>query len=94
MILASSQLTKFASAPQGRNLFIRSHAYRSDAAGERHLDTLLGQLGLPAGAVALPWPAQVGGATERAVANITAWTAYLPQDCVTSMVRDGWHWST
>lgn len=30
----------------------------------------------------------------RANANIDAWQAYLPKDCVDSMINDGWHWST
>jgi hypothetical protein len=32
--------------------------------------------------------------SERAVANMRAWRAYLPGPCVASMVDDGWQWST
>jgi hypothetical protein len=30
----------------------------------------------------------------RAAANIEAWMSYLPKNCVRTMVRDGWHWTT
>jgi hypothetical protein len=30
----------------------------------------------------------------RAAAIIAEWMTYLPQDCVKTMVSDGWHWST
>jgi hypothetical protein len=30
----------------------------------------------------------------RAAANIAVWRAYLPEDCVEAMIRDGWHLST
>jgi hypothetical protein len=33
-------------------------------------------------------------ATLRAAANVAAWRAYLPEDCVVAMIKDGWHWST
>jgi hypothetical protein len=33
-------------------------------------------------------------ATARAAANIAAWREYLPEDCITAMISDGWHWST
>lgn len=32
--------------------------------------------------------------TARAAANIATWREYLPEDCVTAMINDGWHWST
>ena len=35
-----------------------------------------------------------GTAITRAAAIIAEWKAYLPEDCVKAMVRDGWHWST
>jgi|HubBroStandDraft_2_1064218.scaffolds.fasta_scaffold1288312_1 hypothetical protein len=31
---------------------------------------------------------------EHAVANIRVWRRYLPRDCVTAMIKDGWQWST
>jgi hypothetical protein len=31
---------------------------------------------------------------SHAVANIRAWRAYLPEACVTAMIKDGWQWST
>jgi hypothetical protein len=33
-------------------------------------------------------------AASRAAANVAAWRAYLPEDCVAAMIRDGWHRST
>jgi hypothetical protein len=30
----------------------------------------------------------------RAVANITAWRAYLPEACIAAMLNDGWQWTT
>jgi len=36
----------------------------------------------------------VDTATTRAAANIAAWRAYLPEDCISAMIRDGWHWTT
>jgi hypothetical protein len=33
-------------------------------------------------------------AIARAAVNIAEWMAYLPEDCVKVMIRDGWHWST
>jgi hypothetical protein len=32
--------------------------------------------------------------SEQAVANIRSWRSYLPEACVTSMIDDGWQWST
>jgi hypothetical protein len=32
--------------------------------------------------------------TAHAVANITEWRRYLPEACISAMIRDGWHWST
>lgn len=32
--------------------------------------------------------------SARAVANIRAWRGYLPEACVSSMISDGWQWST
>ena len=81
----------------------RTNAYRVNvarqskndaAAHDCHLDALLDRLGLAANPVAVECFGHVDGATEHAIANIMGWMAYLPQDCVSSMVRDGWHWST
>jgi hypothetical protein len=30
---------------------------------------------------------------NRAVFNIRSWRAYLPEACVTAMIKDGWQWS-
>jgi hypothetical protein len=35
-----------------------------------------------------------GTDASRAAANVAAWRAYLPEDCVIAMIRDGWHRST
>jgi hypothetical protein len=32
--------------------------------------------------------------SAHAVANIRAWRAYLPAACVSTMINDGWQWST
>lgn len=81
----------------------RASAYRHTAvhqsksaavAEERQLEELLGKLGLAGNPVASQCVGHIDGATARAMANITGWMAYLPPDCVGSMVRDGWHWST
>jgi hypothetical protein len=42
-------------------------------------------------------PATPRGASSdigRAAANIETWMTYLPKNCVRTMVRDGWHWTT
>ncbi len=31
---------------------------------------------------------------ERAVANIRAWRTYLPAACISTMIDEGWQWST
>ncbi len=38
--------------------------------------------------------ADVVGTRARAAANIKEWRAYLPADCVNSMLRLGWHLTT
>jgi hypothetical protein len=30
----------------------------------------------------------------RAASNVARWKTYLPQDCVSSMMSEGWHWTT
>jgi len=32
--------------------------------------------------------------TARAATNIAEWMTYLPENCVKTMVSEGWHWST
>jgi hypothetical protein len=32
--------------------------------------------------------------SAHAVANIRAWRAYLPAACVSTMINEGWQWST
>jgi hypothetical protein len=32
--------------------------------------------------------------SARAVANIRVWRTYLPESCVSTMINDGWQWST
>jgi hypothetical protein len=34
------------------------------------------------------------GNSMRAVANVTAWRAYLPSDCVNTMIAMGWDRTT
>ena len=58
------------------------------------LASLLRQLDMPVNSAAVRCFAHVDGATARAVEAITDWMSYLPKDCVSAMVRDGWHWST
>jgi len=33
-------------------------------------------------------------AMARATESIAGWLSYLPVQCVRTMVKDGWHWST
>jgi hypothetical protein len=42
----------------------------------------------------LGFPTPTHAQTARAQANICAWRAYLPESCVSSMINDGWQWST
>jgi hypothetical protein len=56
----------------------------SDAVQLRHRSALINSLADRAQVIA----------TVRAAANVTAWRAYLPEDCVVAMIKDGWHWST
>jgi hypothetical protein len=60
----------------------------------RELALLLRLLEEPADSAALRCHAHIHGATARAVDTIVDWMSYLPRNCVKSMVRDGWHWST
>jgi len=30
----------------------------------------------------------------RAASNVARWKTYLPQDCITTMMSEGWHWTT
>jgi hypothetical protein len=30
----------------------------------------------------------------RAAINVARWQTYLPQDCISSMMSEGWHWTT
>ena len=57
---------------------------RSGAA-ETLRDSIPGAQGLAASEAA---------AAARADAKIANWRAYLPEDCVKAMVRDGWHFTT
>lgn len=34
-----------------------------------------------------------GAPMTRAAENIARWNAYLPEECVKSMMNHGWHWS-
>src|ERR1700684_1035288 len=70
------------------------HSRTSAVDSARELASLLRQLGVRADAPALRCFVHVDGATTRAVEAIVDWMNYLPEDCVRSMVRDGWHWST
>jgi hypothetical protein len=38
--------------------------------------------------------ATTGITTLHAAKNVAEWRTYLPEDCVASMVLDGWHWTT
>ena len=33
-------------------------------------------------------------ALRHATDNVASWNSYLPPDCVSRMMNDGWHWST
>jgi len=30
----------------------------------------------------------------KAAANVARWKAYLPQSCISTMMSEGWHWTT
>jgi hypothetical protein len=30
----------------------------------------------------------------KAAANVARWKTYLPQGCISSMMSEGWHWTT
>jgi hypothetical protein len=102
-MIFSAKSAEFYAAPRAQSLFkacadllgARTHANRVHAADHaRQLDALLAQLGLAPNSVAIRRFGNVDGATERAISNISGWMGYLSHDCVASMVRDGWHWST
>jgi hypothetical protein len=57
----------------------------------RHVRHVIDDLSADTGATRCFW--HVHGAAARAVANIRQWMMYLPEDCVRTMVHDGWHWS-
>lgn len=61
--------------------------------GSARLVVLLKGLGIGAD-VAEASTKRSDAAINRAAADIAGWMAYLPEDCVKAMVRDGWHWST
>jgi hypothetical protein len=35
-----------------------------------------------------------GAGLAHAAENISRWKTYLPEECIKSMMNDGWHWST
>jgi hypothetical protein len=37
---------------------------------------------------------KINAAKLRASSNVATWRTYLPEECVTAMIDDGWHWST
>jgi len=93
-----------------RHLIVRPHLeppFKSESLGgealhlsiEREVDSsarlvvLLKGLGIGAD-VAQASIKRSDAAITRAAVNIAEWMAYLPEDCVKAMVRDGWHWST
>ena len=60
-----------------------------------HVESLFSsaQLGIPSvedAAFVKPTHAE----SARAVANIRAWRTYLPEACVSTMINEGWQWST
>jgi hypothetical protein len=73
----------------------------TDARRQRDLIAVLGlQAVFDAARLGFPTPQQAGlikpseAETARAQANICAWRSYLPEACVSSMIKDGWQWST
>jgi hypothetical protein len=70
------------------------HSKTSAVDSAQEFVLLLRLLDVPADTAALRCYAHVDGAIARAVETIVDWMGYLPRNCVRSMVRDGWHWST
>jgi len=58
------------------------------------LEALLAQLKVDANPITMRCFGRFPGATAHAIKNLRTWMSYLPHDCISSMVRDGWHWST
>jgi hypothetical protein len=77
----------------GRESDPREHT-QSTLESARELAALLQALGMRVDSPALQSFVLVDGAAARALKNIRDWMTYLPEDCVRSMVGDGWHWST
>src|ERR1700677_3516455 len=73
---------------------IHPHSKTPAIDSSRELALLLRLLEMPAESAALRCHAHIHGATAQAVNTIVDWMSYLPRNCVKSMVRDGWHWST
>jgi hypothetical protein len=70
------------------------HSNGRDAVNTRQLTALLQSVGVDANTAACACFAKDDAVTARAAANIADWLTYLPTNCVQSMVKDGWHWST
>jgi hypothetical protein len=68
--------------------------HREAHASQRQLGAMLSLLGLSMSAAMARGAADSTAARERAISNIATWLAYLPKECIRSMVRDGWHWTT
>lgn len=69
--------------------------WQRDLNAALHVESLFSsaQLGIPSvedAASVKPTHAE----SARAVANIRAWRTYLPEACVSTMIKDGWQWST
>jgi hypothetical protein len=52
------------------------------------------RLAIPTDAAVSPCPAGTEVDTAHAAENVEDWIRYLPRDCVTAMVCDGWQWTT
>jgi hypothetical protein len=93
----------FNTPPAGMNAKARSVQWADPAIARskktavnssQELAALLQHVGVRADSPATQCYAHVDGATARAVATISEWITYLPENCVRAMVGDGWHWST
>jgi len=58
------------------------------------LRAAVARLDLPPAVASSPCFTQSRSVIARAASNIETWLAYLPRNCVRTMVLDGWHWTT
>ena len=71
----------------------KSHTMEGKPDPTQELLALLQTLGIGAEDSAGSSIMRSDDAIAQAMANIIEWMKYLPEDCVKTIVKDGWHWS-